>query len=113
MTYRFRDIVGILCAGVLIGCVIGSVIPDAKGTANNVPRGEFDQVVASLQSDLKRHEGFINESRRYCDAPCTVVLPPKTLEDEWGVNYGWERLRDADGHVRNYPILDVYPKRAG
>ena len=47
---------------------------------------------------------------RYCDAPCVVVLPPGTLEDEFWIDYGWHRLRDADGKVRKYPVVGVYAR---
>jgi len=48
---------------------------------------------------------------RYCDAPCIVVLPPGTLEDEFWFDYGWHRLRDADGKKRLYPVVGVYTKQ--
>lgn len=40
-----------------------------------------------------------------CYAPCTVILPPGTLEDEFMFNYGWRN--------RHTPILDVWVIRPG
>jgi hypothetical protein len=37
-----------------------------------------------------------------CHAPCAVTLPDGTLEDEFGIDYGWS------GHT---PIVDVYKAR--
>lgn len=47
---------------------------------------------------------------RYCDAPCTVVLPPNTLEDEFDFDYGWKKLSDWDGRMRWYPVVHVWKK---
>jgi hypothetical protein len=72
MTYKFRDMVMMMFLGMIIGvAIVGAVIVDANGAT--------------------AHE---------CVAPCTVVLPKGTLEDEFGINYGWRNSRT--------PILDVW-----
>ncbi len=77
MRYTIADIVYAFLLGVILAaCTMAILIVDAR--QNAAERG------------------------RTCVAPCTVVLPSNTLEDEFGINYGWE---DS-----STPVVDVYTR---
>ena len=78
---------------------------------DEVRAAHYSQTVAEHDAELgARIENLERATMgvRYCDAPCVVVLPPGTLEDEFWFDYGWHRLRDADGRHRSYPVVGVY-----
>jgi len=78
MTYKITDLIGAMFLGIIIGVlIVGAVIVDAQATP---------------------------DTRRQCNAPCTVVLPKGTLEDEFWINYGWKG---------NRPRVDVYVRKNG
>lgn len=114
MTYKFRDMVIMLFIGMIIGVmIVGAVISDARGgNGVNDAQGiahcisEFSYTHRGNQYDkLVRAIQWCNVGDRAtaheCVAPCRVVLPRNTLEDEFGINYGW---------INHRPIVDVWAK---
>ena len=78
MIYKISDLIVAMLLGIIIGVlIVGAVIIDADATP---------------------------DWRRQCNAPCTVVLPPGTLEDEFWINYGWKG---------NRPRVDVFVRKNG
>lgn len=119
MTYRFRDMVAMLFIGMIIGvAIIGLTIADAKGASSGEPSyadasnyamcisehaythprsNRFDELVEGIQWCNLGDRAMARE----CVAPCRVVLPKGTLEDEFGINYGW---------VNHRPVVKVWAK---
>jgi hypothetical protein len=116
MTYRFRDMVAVLFLGMIIGvAIVGSVIVDANA---DVPRNDAEGIAGCISeydythpkgnrfNNLVRAIQWCNVGDRAtmhgCITPCRVILPKGTLEDEFGIGYGWKDRRT--------PMVDVYVK---
>lgn len=78
VTYTIKDLI----IAMLLGIVLGAF------------------VVAASTADAADHD--LTGRQQQCMSPCTVILPRGTLEDEFGIDYGWKNGR---------PRVDVYVTR--
>lgn len=120
MTYKFRDMVVMLFLGMIIGvAIVGATIADARGGNGVNHRVNDAEGIAQCISeyDYTHPKGnrfnILVRAIRWCNvidaataheciAPCMVVLPKGTLEDEFGFDYGWR------GHR---PVVGVWARR--
>lgn len=126
MTRRIRYTIGDMITAFLLGLVLGAcgvgltvidnaTANDKSARAINVSDdeaiaqciAEFDYTHRGNRFDkLVRAIAWCNVIDRAtaheCVAPCRVILPKGTLEDEFGIDFGWRNKR--------YSVVDVYVK---
>jgi hypothetical protein len=117
MKYGIGSLIGAMMVGMIIGVlIIGAIIvdvqganrrDDAEGIAQCISEYEYTHPRANRFNNLVRAIRWCNVIDRAvaheCITPCTVILPKDTLEDEFGIDYGWRN--------RHTSTVDVYVRR--
>lgn len=122
MRYGVKDLICAMLLGLVLGATAVSAVwqDTSANAADRVLTGHDDAV--GIASCIAEHAYTHPKRERFaelvagirwcnvidaavahrCITPCNVILPKDTLEDEFGINYGWKDHR---------PRVEVYVTR--
>lgn len=120
--YGIGDVIVAFLLGLVLGaCAVGlSIVDNATADVGDVAINQVNdaegiaQCIAEFEythqgnrfNKLVRAIRWCNvgdrATARECVVPCRVTLPKGTLEDEFGIDYGWVK--------KGHPVVDVWVK---